>query len=72
MVTQSQKLLCTQRSPNHLIKFSVLKLKSFFTLGPSGVHFRRCLNRTNYNEDDGDYDDESSDTHEGMFPFQCK
>ena len=43
-----------------------LKVKIFFTLGPSGVRVGRCLNRMNYNEDDGD-DDEGSDTEEGMF-----
>lgn len=58
MITQSQKLLFTQPSPNHLIKFSFLKVKIFFTLGPLGVRVR-CLNRTNYNEDDSDDDDET-------------
>lgn len=43
-----------------------------FTLVPSGLSDKRCLNRTNYNEDDVDDDDESSNTEGGMFSWQCK
>ena len=50
-----------------------LKVKIFFTLGPSGVYVRRCLKRClNYNENDGGDDDESSDTEESMLSSQCK
>ena len=55
-----------------------MKVKIFFTLGPSGVHVKKCLNRKNYNEDNGDDDDddddddESSNTEEGMFSSLCK
>ena len=51
-----------------------MKVKIFFTLGPSGVHVKKCLNRKNYNKDNGDDDDddESSDTEEDMFSSLCK
>ena len=73
MITQSQKLQCTQPSLKSFNQIFSLTVKIFFTLGSSGLRVRRCLNRMNYNEDDGDNDDDqSSNTEEGMFSSQCK